>query len=124
MNLSTASFDKNDPATHSEVRKMAEFAKEALAAEIRFIGVCCGAGPHHIRSIAEALGRKPAASKYSPDMSKHYALGTGGRMKNDKGLGNNKLARNCAGFWFGYKARQWFHTGCMRPLTQRRSRAK
>ncbi|MEA3231318.1 MAG: hypothetical protein U9Q05_06140, partial [Thermodesulfobacteriota bacterium] len=28
------------------------------------------------------------------------------------------------GFWFGYKARQWFHTGCMRPLTQRRSRAK
>ncbi|MEA3232984.1 MAG: hypothetical protein U9Q05_14605, partial [Thermodesulfobacteriota bacterium] len=25
---------------------------------------------------------------------------------------------------FGYKARQWFHTGCMRPLTQRRSRAK
>ncbi|MEA3232169.1 MAG: hypothetical protein U9Q05_10495 [Thermodesulfobacteriota bacterium] len=34
------------------------------------------------------------------------------------------MARNCAGFWFGYKARQWFHTGCMRPLTQRRSRAK
>ena len=63
--------------------EMAEFAKKALAVDIRFIGVCCGAGPHHIRSIAEALGRKPAAGRYSPDMSKHYALGKGGRTKKD-----------------------------------------
>ena len=66
-------YDENDPATHSEVRKMFD-EQVAWAAE---------AGPHHIRSIAEALGRKPAAGKYSPDMSKHYALGTGGRTKND-----------------------------------------
>jgi len=71
-----------DPFTCNRY-EMAEFAKEALAADIRFIGVCCGAGPHHIRSIAEALGRKPPAGKYSPDMSKHYALGAGGRTKKD-----------------------------------------
>lgn len=71
-----------DPFTCNRY-EMAEFAKQALAADIRFIGVCCGAGPHHIRSIAEAMGRKPAASKYSPDMSRHYALGTGGRTKKD-----------------------------------------
>ena len=41
-----------------------------------YLGVCCGAGPHHIRAMAEALGRKPAASRYTEDMSKHYVLGS------------------------------------------------
>lgn len=27
---------------------------------------CCGTSPYHIRAIAEALGRRPEASKYSP----------------------------------------------------------
>ena len=63
-----------DPFTCNRY-EMGQFASQAYAAGIRFIGACCGAGPHHIRSIAEALGRIPAASKYSPDMSKHYALG-------------------------------------------------
>jgi betaine-homocysteine S-methyltransferase len=48
---------------------------------VRYLGVCCGAGPHHIRSMAEALGKTPPASRYSPDMSKHYALGTDARLK-------------------------------------------
>jgi betaine-homocysteine S-methyltransferase len=26
--------------------------------------------------MAEALGKNPPASRYSPDMSKHYALGS------------------------------------------------
>ena len=43
---------------------------------IRYLGVCCGAGPHHIRSMAEALGRTPPASRYTADMSKHAFLGT------------------------------------------------
>jgi betaine-homocysteine S-methyltransferase len=43
--------------------------------------VCCGAGPHHIRSVAEALGRTPPASRYSADMSKHAFLGTDGQLK-------------------------------------------
>jgi betaine-homocysteine S-methyltransferase len=43
---------------------------------VRYLGVCCGAGPHHIRALAEALGRKPLASRYSPDMSKHYIFGS------------------------------------------------
>ncbi|MFQ6004561.1 MAG: homocysteine S-methyltransferase family protein [Woeseia sp.] len=56
--------------------EMAEFAKEAYSNDIRYLGICCGAGPHHIRSMAEALGRRPAASRYSPDMSKHAYQGT------------------------------------------------
>jgi betaine-homocysteine S-methyltransferase len=61
--------------------EIAEFGREALAANIRYLGVCCGAGPHHIRALAEALGRRPPASRFSPDMSKHYALGTDPRLK-------------------------------------------
>ena len=56
--------------------EMAGFARKAYNMGTRYIGVCCGAGPHHIRSIAEMLGRTPPASRYSPDMSKHASLGT------------------------------------------------
>ena len=31
----------------------------------------------------------------------------------DKGLGKNKIHRDNAGFLFVFKARRWFHTGCM-----------
>ena len=49
---------------------------EAQDIGVSYLGVCCGAAPHHIRSMAEALGRTPPASRYTADMSKHYALGT------------------------------------------------
>ncbi|MFQ5970953.1 MAG: homocysteine S-methyltransferase family protein [Alphaproteobacteria bacterium] len=52
------------------------FAAEAYAMGVHYLGVCCGNAPHHTRQMAEALGRQPPASKYSADMSKHYAFGT------------------------------------------------
>ncbi|HEV3042833.1 MAG TPA: homocysteine S-methyltransferase family protein [Roseiarcus sp.] len=61
--------------------EIAEFGREAYAANIRYLGVCCGAGPHHVRALAEALGRRPPASRFSPDMSKHYAFGSDPRLK-------------------------------------------
>jgi betaine-homocysteine S-methyltransferase len=63
--------------------EIAEFGKEAFALGVRYLGVCCGAGPHHIRSLAEALGRRPAASRFSPDMSKHILFGTDKRLRQD-----------------------------------------
>ena len=56
--------------------EIAEFAKAAHAKGVRYLGLCCGAGPHHLRAMAEALGRTPPASRYSPDMSKHAYEGT------------------------------------------------
>jgi len=56
--------------------EIAEFGKETQKIGVNYVGVCCGAGPHHIRALAEALGRKPAASRFSADMSKHYAYGS------------------------------------------------
>jgi betaine-homocysteine S-methyltransferase len=61
--------------------EIADFARKAYELGVRYQGVCCGAGPHHIRSMAEALGKTPPASRYSPDLSKHYALGTDDRLK-------------------------------------------
>ena len=56
--------------------ELGDFAREALDLGVTYLGVCCGAGPHHIRAVAEAAGREPPASRYSPDMSKHAFLGT------------------------------------------------
>ena len=53
-----------------------DFGRDAFAADIRYLGVCCGAGPHHIRALAESLGRQPPASRYSKDMSRHAFFGT------------------------------------------------
>ena len=54
---------------------MADFAIEARDLGINYIGICCGAGPHHVRAMAEALGREPQAGKYSPEMSLHPVFG-------------------------------------------------
>jgi betaine-homocysteine S-methyltransferase len=56
--------------------EIADFGRDALASGVHYLGVCCGAGPHHIRALAESLGRHPPASRYSADMSKHAFFGT------------------------------------------------
>jgi betaine-homocysteine S-methyltransferase len=58
-----------------------DFGREAFELGIRYLGVCCGAGPHHIRALAESLGRHPPASRYSADMSRHAFFGTTERIR-------------------------------------------
>ena len=64
-----------DPYTCTR-QELGEFAAAALELGVRYLGVCCGAGPHHIRAVAEAAGKVPPSSRYSPDMSKHSFLGS------------------------------------------------
>jgi betaine-homocysteine S-methyltransferase len=61
--------------------EVADFARRAAELGVNYIGLCCGAGPHHVRSLAEALGRTPPASRYSADMSKHAFFGTDESLK-------------------------------------------
>lgn len=56
--------------------EIADFTREVRAMGAQYVGLCCGAAPHHIRSMAESLGRVPPASQYSEDMSKHAFLGS------------------------------------------------
>ena len=58
-----------------------EFGREAYGLGIHYLGVCCGAGPHHIRALAESLGRKPPASRYTVDMSRHAFFGNTERIR-------------------------------------------
>ena len=58
-----------------------DFGREAYGLGIHYLGVCCGAGPHHIRALAESLGRKPPASRYTVDMSRHAFFGSNPRIR-------------------------------------------
>lgn len=60
--------------------EIAAFTRAAEALGVRYLGLCCGAGPHHVRAMAEALGRRPKASRYSPDMSRHAYFGSDPRL--------------------------------------------
>jgi betaine-homocysteine S-methyltransferase len=57
-----------------------DFAREALELGVRYIGVCCGAAPIHIREVAEAAGRRPEASRYSERMQNHFMYGSNERL--------------------------------------------
>jgi len=60
---------------------MADFAVKATALGVKYLGVCCGGAPYHVRAMAEALGRRPPASKFSPDLSYHFAYGSRPELK-------------------------------------------
>jgi betaine-homocysteine S-methyltransferase len=55
--------------------EMADCALAARDLGVAYIGICCGGAPHHVRAMAEALGRTTPSSRYSPDLSLHPVLG-------------------------------------------------
>lgn len=63
--------------------EMADFGATSYELGVRYLGICCGAAPHHIRSLAEAVGRTPPASRYTADMSKHAYLGSDPSLKDE-----------------------------------------
>jgi betaine-homocysteine S-methyltransferase len=63
-----------DPFTATR-DECAAFARECHSIGVEYVGLCCGAGPHHLRAVAEALGREPEAHRYAPDMSRHAFYG-------------------------------------------------
>src|SRR6266536_1947258 len=68
--------------------EMAEFAVAARDLGVNYVGICCGAGPHHVRAMAEALGRTVPASRYSPSMDLHPILGTAASRRDPEVLGS------------------------------------
>ncbi|MBT0768867.1 homocysteine S-methyltransferase family protein [Kineosporia sp. J2-2] len=64
-----------EPFSHTRF-EMAEWARRAADLGVSYIGICCGGAPHHVRAMAEALGRETPASRYSPALDLHPVLGT------------------------------------------------
>ena len=71
-----------DPFTCNRY-EVGDFAQVAHSLGISYLGLCCGAAPHHVRAVAEALGRRPQASRYTADMSKHAYFGTEATLKDE-----------------------------------------
>ena len=52
-------------------QQIRDFTQRIRDLGVEYMGLCCGARPNLIREMSESLGRRPPASVYSPDMSKH-----------------------------------------------------
>ncbi|XP_048240562.1 betaine--homocysteine S-methyltransferase 1-like [Haliotis rufescens] len=57
------------------VAEVTDFAKECKEIGVQFVGLCCGNTPAMTRAVAEAYGRRPPASIFSPNMEKHFIFG-------------------------------------------------
>jgi betaine-homocysteine S-methyltransferase len=62
-----------DPLTLTR-DEMADYARRARELGVRFIGSCCGSVAHHVRAMAEALGRRPPASAKTADLGRHPGI--------------------------------------------------
>ncbi|HLS02799.1 MAG TPA: homocysteine S-methyltransferase family protein, partial [Beutenbergiaceae bacterium] len=60
--------------------EIGQFAKDAYALGVNYLGVCCGATPMHIREVAEAVGRVTEASRFSERMENHFMYGSNERL--------------------------------------------
>ncbi|XP_045162274.2 betaine--homocysteine S-methyltransferase 1-like [Mercenaria mercenaria] len=71
---------------------IASFASECYQLGIQYVGLCCGNSSNLTRIVAEKYGRTPPASKYSPDMAKHYMFGDKTKFRKEftEGLRANK----------------------------------
>jgi transcription antitermination factor NusA-like protein len=72
--LPGARSDKHGAVAWRLARRARSDKHGAVAAHdlgVNYIGICCGAGPHHVRAMAEALGRKVPAARHSPALDLH-----------------------------------------------------
>jgi betaine-homocysteine S-methyltransferase len=74
-----------EPFLHTRF-EMADFCVDARELGINYIGICCGGAPHHVRAMAEALGRTPPAGKYSPALDLHPMIGKNVKEKDQQYL--------------------------------------
>ncbi|WP_447956635.1 homocysteine S-methyltransferase family protein [Vreelandella sp. EE7] len=60
--------------------ELGAFARKAFDSGVNYLGVCCGAAPMHIREVAMAVGREPAAAQFAERMENHFMYGSHERL--------------------------------------------
>jgi len=68
-------FPRSLDSFYCTAEDIEEFGHACATLNIQYAGLCCGNSSRYFRYLAESLGRKPPASKYSPDMSLHWIFG-------------------------------------------------
>lgn len=58
--------------SRAEVR---QFAEDAKAAGVQYVGLCCGNAPYLTREVAEVFDKNPPASKYRPEVEQSMIFG-------------------------------------------------
>jgi betaine-homocysteine S-methyltransferase len=91
-----------DPLTLTRA-EMADYAVRARGLGIDYIGSCCGSVAHHVRAMAEALGRRPEASAKSPDLARHPGMQKSRTI--DEMVGRKAKSADAARF--GTRERGW-----------------
>ncbi|KAK7499521.1 hypothetical protein BaRGS_00009173 [Batillaria attramentaria] len=69
------------PAFLCSRTEIEEFARDAKALGVQYVGLCCGNASHYLRVLAEGYGRKPPASRFSPNMKEHFVFGENKQQK-------------------------------------------
>ncbi|XP_048769994.1 betaine--homocysteine S-methyltransferase 1-like [Ostrea edulis] len=69
-------YPRNMESARCNSKDIIQFAKEAKEIGVQYLGLCCGNTAGQMRDLAETLGRKPPASRYSMDMSQSAIQGT------------------------------------------------
>ena len=72
--LGIPAFPNDLESCHCGTTEIAEFAKACKDIGIQYIGLCCGNSSNKLRIVAETYGRRPPASKFSPDLSQNFYL--------------------------------------------------
>ncbi|XP_022100728.1 betaine--homocysteine S-methyltransferase 1-like [Acanthaster planci] len=73
-------FPENLDSTQCNRKEIYNFGKRIQELGIKYVGLCCGNSAHLTRSLAESLGRKPPASRYTPDLDKHFLFGQDSKL--------------------------------------------
>ena len=50
-----------------------KLTRDLVEAGVQYMGLCCGNRAHMTRKMAETLGRRPPASRFSSDMTQHLS---------------------------------------------------
>ena len=50
-----------------------KLTRDLVEAGVQYMGLCCGNRAHMTRKMAETLGRRPPASRFSCDMTQHVS---------------------------------------------------
>nr|KAG5708418.1 hypothetical protein BaRGS_026145 [Batillaria attramentaria] len=74
-------FPNDLPAFLCSRTEIEEFARDAKALGVQYVGLCCGNASHYLRVLAEGYGRKPPASRFSPNMKEHFIFGENKHQK-------------------------------------------